>query len=139
MPGKLEWLNESLRTWGRWTSAIPMVLESSEEVSFTASDGRDICIHETDRSGAVLLSSVDNDPRPLMGYGDPEVFLTIVFATGDEEELGGPLHTPIRVDGVRTLRLNLRILVGNEAPLSIDYAVFVNAHCIFERLSEHGF
>ena len=116
-----------------------MVLESSEEVSFTATDGRDICIHEVDRSGSVLLSSVDPDPRPLMGYGDPEVFLTIVFATGLEEDLSGPLHTPIRVDGVRTLRLNLRILIGNEALPSIDYIAVASAHCIFERLSEQGF
>lgn len=139
MAGKLEWLNESVRTWGRWTAAQSMDLEFSDEVSFTATEGRDICIHETDRSGSVLLSSVDADPRPLMGYGDPEVFLTIVFATGLEEELSAPLHTPIRVDGVSTLRLNLRILIGHEALTSIDYAVWVNAHCIFERLSEHGF
>ncbi|HET6642962.1 MAG TPA: hypothetical protein VFG93_06775, partial [Gaiellaceae bacterium] len=96
MAGKLEWLNESVRTWGRWTAAQSMDLEFSDEVSFTATEGRDICIHETDRSGSVLLSSVDADPRPLMGYGDPEVFLTIVFATGLEEELSAPLHTPIR-------------------------------------------
>jgi hypothetical protein len=137
--GKLESLNVSARSWGRWTAAISMDHEYSEEVSFTAADGRDICVHETDRSGSVLLSSVDANPRPLVGYGDPEVFLTIVFATGVEEELFGPVHTPIRFDGVSTLRLNLRVLIGNEALLSIDYVVWANAHCIFERLSEHGF
>ena len=94
MTGKLEWLNVRRESWGRWTAAIPMVLESSDEVSFTATEGRDICIHETDRSGSVLLSSVDSDPRPLMGYGDPEVFLTIVFATGLEEELSAPSPRP---------------------------------------------
>jgi hypothetical protein len=139
MAGKLEWLNESVRMWGRWTAAVPMEREFSEEVTFTAEDGRDICIHETDRSGSVLLSTVDEDPRPLTGYGDPEVYLTIVFASGVEEELSAPVHTPIRVDGVRTLRLNLRVLVGHEALDSIDYAVWANAHCIFERLSEQGF
>jgi hypothetical protein len=51
----------------------------------------------------------------------------------------GPLHTPIRVDGVSTLRLNQRILVGNDALLSIDHIAFMSAHCIFERLSEQGF
>ena len=132
--GKLEWLNDSVST-----AAIPMFLDSSEEVSFTATEGRDIRIHEIDRSGSVLLSSVDRDPRPLMGYGDAEVFLTIGFATGLEEDLSGPLHTPIRVDGVSTLRLNLRIAIGNDALTSIDYMVLVSAHCIFERLSEHGF
>jgi hypothetical protein len=33
----------------------------------------------------------------------------------------------------------MRILIGHEAVTSIDYAVWVNADCIFERLSEHGF
>ncbi|MGC1954110.1 MAG: hypothetical protein WA970_16365 [Gammaproteobacteria bacterium] len=139
MTGKLEWLNESAYRSGRWTAAIPYVIEQSDEVSFTATEGRDICIHEIDRSGSVLLSSVEPDPRPLMGYGDAEVFLTIFFATGLQEDLSGPLHTPIRVDGVSTLRLNLRILIGHEALDSIDYHVVVSAHCIFERLSEHGF
>ena len=108
-------------------------------MSFSATDGRDICIHEIERSGSVLLSSVDSDPRPLMGYGDAEVFVTVVFASGLDEDLAGPLHTPIRVDGVSTLRLNQRILVGNEALVSIDYSAFTSAHCIFERLSERGF
>jgi hypothetical protein len=139
MTGKLEWLNESVYRWGRWTAAIPQVIESSEEVSFTAEEGRDICIHEIDRSGSVLLSTVEPDPRPLMGYGDAEIFVTISFATGLDEDLSGPLHTPIRVDGVSNLRLNLRILVGHESLDSIDYIAVVSAHCIFERLSEHGF
>jgi hypothetical protein len=71
MTGKLEWLNESAYTWGRWTAGVPHVIEQSDEVSFTATEGRDICIHEIDRS--------------------------------------------------------------------IDYHVVVSAHCVFERLSEHGF
>jgi hypothetical protein len=137
--GKLEWLNDRVAQWGRWTAAIPFVIESSDEVSFSSTDGRDICIHEIDRSGSVLLSSVDSNPRPLMGFGDSEVFVTIVFATGVEEDLAGPLHTPIRVDGVSTLRLNQRILIGNDALTSIDHIAFVSAHCIFERLSEHGY
>ena len=139
MTGKLEWLNDSVGQWGRWTAAAPFFIESSEEVSFTATDGRDICIHEIDRSGSVLFSTVDSNPRPLVAYGEPEVFVTIVFASGLEEELAGPLHTPIRVDGVSTLRLNQRVLIGIDALLSIDYIAFVSAHCIFERLSEHGF
>jgi hypothetical protein len=139
MTGKLEWLNDRVGQWGRWTAAAPFYIESSEEVSFTATDGRDICIHEIDRSGSVLMSSVDSNPRPLTGYGEPEVFVTIVFASGTEEDLAGPLHTPIRVDGVSTLRLNQRVLIGIDALLSIDYIAFVSAHCIFERLSEQGF
>jgi hypothetical protein len=33
----------------------------------------------------------------------------------------------------------MRLLIGNDAQPSIDYIVVVSAHCIFERLSEHGF
>ena len=87
----------------------------------------------------MLLSTVDPDPRPLVANGDAEVFVIVVFATGEEEELSGPLHTPIRVDGVTTLRLNMRILIGNEALPSIDHIAVASAHCIFERLSEHGY
>ncbi len=139
MTGKVEWLNDSVFQWGRWTAAAPFVIESSDEVSFTATEGRDIYIHEVDRSGSVLLTSVDPNPQPLASFGDPGVFLTITFATGLVEELSGPLHTPIRVDGVQTLRLSQRILIGNDSLVSIDYIAVVDAHCIFERLSDQGF
>ena len=139
MTGKVEWLNDSVFQWGRWTAAAPFVIESSDEVSFTATEGRDIYIHEVDRSGSILLSSVDPNPQPLTSFGDTGVFLTITFATGVEEELSGPLHTPIRVDGVRTLRLNQRILIGIDALVNINYIAVVDAHCIFERLSKQGF
>jgi len=62
-----------------------------------------------------------------------------VFATGEEEELSGPLRTPIRIDGVSALRLNVRILIGIDALPSIDYIAVASGHCIFERLSEHGY
>jgi hypothetical protein len=88
--------------------------------------------HETDRSGAVLLSPVGG---PLMGYGrrglsdnhfrDPP---------GGYEYRSAPLHTPIRVDKVRTLRLSVLIPIGNAACTGANYTAFVNAHCIFERL-----
>ena len=139
MTGKLEWLNESVYRWGRWTAAVPFAIHQWGETSFSATDGRDICIHEIDRSGSVLLSTVETDPRPLVANGDAEVFVTVVFATGEEEELSGPLRTPIRVDGVSALRLNVRVLVGIDALPSIDYIAVASAHCIFERLSEHGF
>jgi len=42
----------------------------------------------------VLLSTVDPDPRPLVANGDAEVFVTVVFASGDEEELSGPSTHP---------------------------------------------
>ena len=93
-----------LHRCGRWTAAAPFAIHQWGEVSFSATDGRDICIHEIDRSGSVLLSTVDPDPRPLVANGDAEVFATVVFATGEGEELSGPLRTPIRIDGVSALR-----------------------------------
>jgi hypothetical protein len=133
MAGKLEWLNHYVPVSGQWTAGQPMVLESSNQVSFTAAAGRDLRFHETDRSGSVLLSPFGG---PLMGYGDAEVFLTIIFATppGGQEYRSAPLHTPIRVDSVQTLRLSVLIPIGNAACTSVDYTAFVNAHCIFERL-----
>jgi hypothetical protein len=136
MTAKLEWLNHYVPLSGQWTAGDPMVLESWNEVSFSAAAGRDLRIHETERSGSVLLSPVGG---PLMGYGDAEVFLTVIFANppggpGGSEYRSAPLHTPIRVDNVRTLRLSLLIPIGNAACTSVYYTAFVNAHCIFERL-----
>ena len=133
MTAKLEWLNHYVPVSGQWSAGQPMILESSNQVSFTAAAGRDLRIHETDRSGSVLLSPVGG---PLMGYGDAEVFLTIVFATppGGQEYLSAPLHTPFQVKHVQTLRLSVLIPIGNAACTSVTYTAYVNAHCIFERL-----
>lgn len=136
MTAKLEWLNHYVPQSGQWIPGQPLVIESWNEVSFSAAAGRDLRIHETDRSGSVLLSPVGG---PLMGYGEAEVFLTLTFANppagpGGFEYWSAPLHTPIRVDHVRKLRLSLLIPIGNAACTSVDYTAFVNAHCIFERL-----
>jgi hypothetical protein len=135
MTAKLEWLNHYVPVSGQWTAGDPMVLESWNEVSFSAAAGRDLRIHETDRSGSVLLSPVGT----LMGYGDAEVFLTVFFANppggpGGFEYRSAPLHTPIRVDHVSKLRLSVVIPIGNAGCASVNYTAFVNAHCIFERL-----
>jgi len=105
-------------------------------MSFSATAGRNLRIHETDRSGSVLLSPAGG---PLMGYGDAEVFLTLTYANapagpGGSEYWSAPLHTPIRVDHVRKLRLSLLFTIGNAACTSVDWTAYVNAHCIFERL-----
>jgi hypothetical protein len=131
MAAKLEWLNHYVPVSGYWQPGQPHVLESSNQVAFTAAAGRDLRIHETDRSGSVLLSPVGAD---LVGYGDAEVFLTITYAAGGFEYLSAPLHTPFQVKGVKTLQLTILIPIGNNACTSVGYTAFVNAHCIFERL-----
>jgi hypothetical protein len=127
----LEWLNHFVPVSGQWTAGQPMFLESSNEVSFTAAAGRDLRIHESSRSGSVLLLPVGG---ALIAYGDAEVFLTIVFAAGGYEYRSAPLNTPILVEGVRTLRLSLLIPIGNPGCTSVNYTAYVNGHCIFERL-----
>jgi hypothetical protein len=129
----LEWLNHYVDQSGQWSAGQTMHLESSNDVTFTATTGRDLRIHETSRSGSVLLSPQGGE---LMGYGDAEVFLTISFADTSKpsQYRSAPLATPIEVEGVRNLRLSLLIPIGNPGCASVQYRALVNAHCIFERL-----
>jgi hypothetical protein len=129
----LEWLNHHVYQSGQWAAGQPMHLESSNDVTFTAAGGRDLRLHETSRSGSVLLSPQGGE---LIGYGDAEVFLTISFAdtTKLSQYRSAPLATPVEVDGVRNLRLSLLIPIGNPACSSVQYMAIVNGHCIFERL-----
>ena len=127
----LEWLNHYVPVSGQWLPGQPLVLESWNEVAFTQPGGRNLRIHETSRSGSVLLSGAGG---PLLGYGDAEVYLTVAYAAGGFEYRSAPLHTPIQVQGVSNLRLSVLVPVGNSACTSVDYTAFVNAHCIFERL-----
>jgi hypothetical protein len=127
----LEWLNHFVDQGGEWTPGQADYLSSSAEVNFTATGGRDIRVHETARSGSVLLSATGG---ALMGYGDAEVFLTIFYADGRQEYRSAPLSTPVPIDSVRTLRLTLLITIGNAGSTSIKWRAFVNAHCIYERL-----
>lgn len=127
----LEWLNHFVDQGGTWAPGQPEYLSSYQEVNFTAPAGRDLRIHETARSGSVLLSPVGG---ALTSYGDAEVFLTVTFADGRQEYRSAPTATPIRIDGVRTLRLTLLITIGNAGCSSINWRALVNGHCIFERL-----
>jgi hypothetical protein len=127
----LEWLNHYVYQSGQWSAGQPMSIDSYNEVTFTATAGRDLRIHETSRSGSVLLSGQGG---PLEGYGDAEVYLTVTFAAGGSQYRSAPIGTPIQVDGVRTLRLSLLIPIGNPGCTTVDYMAIVNAHCIFERL-----
>jgi hypothetical protein len=129
----LEWLNHFVAQSGQWMPGQPEWLESSKEVNFTATGGRDIRVHETARSGSVLLSPEGGD---LTSYGDAEVFLTIIYAAGGQpqEHRSAPTKTPMQIDGVRTLRLSLLVPIGNAGCTTIRWTTFVNGHCIFERL-----
>jgi hypothetical protein len=131
MAPPLEWLNHFVYQSGQWTAGQPVHLESYNEVTFSATAGRDLRIHESSRSGSVLLSPAGG---ALLGYGDAEVFLTIFYAAGGSEYRSAPLRTPVKVAGVRTLRLSLLVPIGNAACASVDYTAMVNGHCIFERL-----
>lgn len=124
-----EWLNHFVDIGGQWTPGQPEHIVSSAEVSFPGTNGRDIRLHETARSGSVLLSPVGG---ALSSYGDAEVFLTIIFADLHEEYRSAPLTTTIEIKKVRTLRLNLLIPIGNAGCTSITYRTLVNAHCVYE-------
>lgn len=129
----LEWLNHFVDQSGQWSTGQPMHLESSNDITFTAAGGRDLRLHETSRSGSVLLSPQGGE---LIGYGDAEVYLTITFADTSKpsQYRSAPLSTPIEVDGVRNLRLSLLIPIGNPGCSSVQYMAIVNGHCVFERL-----
>jgi hypothetical protein len=127
----LEWLNHFVDTGGQWLPGQPDFFQSYAEENFTGTKGRDLRLHETARSGSVLLSPVGG---ALTAYGDAEVFLTLIFADMTSRYLSAPLTTPIRVNDVRTLRLNLLITVGNPGCNSITWRTLVNAHCVYERM-----
>jgi hypothetical protein len=124
-----ELLNEFVDTGGQWTSGQPEYFIRSKDESFGA-NGRDIKIHETARSGCVVLSPVGGD---LSSYGDAEVFLTIIYTNGSSEYLSAPLTTSIEFKKVQTLRLNFLFVIGNTGCQSITWRAMVNAHCIYER------
>jgi hypothetical protein len=127
----LEWLNHFIDTGGQWLPGQPAFYQSSNQETFPDANGRDIRLHETARSGSVLLSPVGG---ALTSYGDAEVYLTIIFADGTSRYLSAPLRTPIRVNNVRTLQLFLLVPIGNVGCTSVTWRTLVNAHCIYERL-----
>ena len=129
----LEWLNHHVYQSGQWSAGQPMHLESWNDITFSAANGRDLRLHETSRSGSVLLSPQGGE---LIGYGDAEVFLTVSFADTSKpfQYRSAPLHKPIEVEGVQNLRLSLLFPIGNPGCSSVEYMAVVNGHCIFERL-----
>jgi hypothetical protein len=137
----LEWLNHHIADGGVWQSGQfppqPSYYQTFSQVTFPDANGRNLRIHETARSGSVLLTPVGGT---LASYGDAEVYLNIIFANGATGYRSAPITRPIEESNVRTLQLFLLITIGNEPPgaasplASITWRAYVNAHCIFERL-----
>ena len=121
-------LNHYLDAEGEWRRAQPELLKSGKSVKFKSEIVR---IHETSRSGAALLSPVD---ERLTSYGDAEVYLKIIHTDGSFEYLSAPLNTPIDFSNVDELELNILYVVGNVACDRIFYRALFNAHCIYEVL-----
>src|SRR5262249_15601549 len=102
-----------------WIIAPPDILQL---------DGKPVRIHESDRSGAVLMSA-----QGLVCYGDAEVYLKINFPGTPPtfRYLSAPLHTPVDVVGVRSVVL---LLLPLPVPAGTHYNALVNAHCVYELL-----
>jgi hypothetical protein len=86
--------------------------------------GFTVTLLETDRSGSVLITR-----EGITSYGDPEVFLNIIYNDGSSRFFSAPLHTSFELQGVRTLELSVLFLTG---PAGTPYRALVNAHCIYE-------
>lgn len=123
-----ELLNHFINTQGNWQTGQMMSVESLKAVNI---GNRDVRIHETSRSGGVTLSATGG---PLMGYGDPEVFVKITYASAATEYLSAPLRTPLEFKAVAKLELGIAYAVGNHGVSRVAYAVCINAHCIFEKI-----
>ena len=83
-------------------------------------------IWESDRSGSVVMTQ-----NGLSSYGDSEVYLKINFQNNTFRYLSAPLHTPVIVQNVASLELNIIFLVGSPGT---PYHALVNAHCVYEVL-----
>jgi len=124
-----EWLNHHANLEGQWQQGQPEFVKSSNKVTL---GGVSVRIYETAASGAVILSPVGT---PLSSYGGAEVYLKVVFSNRRSKLLSAPLGTPIELEHVESLELNLLCPVGNAAATSVSYRALVNGHCIYETLS----
>ena len=93
-------------------------------------NGASVRILETDRSGVVRVTAVTPQSTQAV-YGNAEVFLTITFQDGSSRYLSAPLHTPVDVANVASLRLGLIFDAGSPGT---SYRALVNAHCVYEIL-----
>jgi hypothetical protein len=116
-----QWLNLYTDLTGVSTASGTVTVTESIDVH-----GRSVNLLETDRSGSVIISR-----EGLASYGDPEVYLNIIFTNGTTRYLSAPLHTAFEIEEVRTLELCVTFLTG---PAGTPYRALVNAHCIYQLL-----
>ena len=123
------WLNHFVDKEGKWVSGQPDYFKSSKSGDI---GGKNVRLYETSVGGSVLLSPSN---KTLTSYGIAEVYLKIFFSTGQWCYLSAPLRTPIDLQDVKEIELNLLITVGNPACDEITYRAFVNGHCVYELIS----
>lgn len=124
-----EWLDLTVNTQGKWKSTGPQHLTWTTAVDL---DDAAICVHETSRSGMVVLSAAD---KQLTACGGAAVYLTISFTQDPPKTISAPLQAPIELSHVRRIELSVAVLVGNPASTSVTYDVLVNAHCVYEKIA----
>jgi hypothetical protein len=132
-PAPAEQLHLCLDREGEWLPGQPAHLKAQ---SIVALGGRNVRIHEAECSGAALLSGTSSPilgAKPVVGTGEAELYLKIVFAGGGFEYLATPLRAPREFHGVRELELAILCVVGHQACTAVRYRAFFDAHCLFER------
>jgi len=117
----IDWLNVFIDQGGNAPASQWIKLGDITQLNATA-----VRILESDRSGSVFVTQ-----NGLSSYGDPEVYLKINFANNTFRYLSAPVHTPVIVQNVASLELNIIALVG---PPGAPYRALVNAHCVYEVL-----
>jgi hypothetical protein len=115
------WLNTFIDQSGN--SPASQWIKQSDVAVLNANTVR---IIESDRSGSVVMTQ-----NGLSSYGDSEVYLKINFRDNSFRYLSAPVHTPVEVQNVYSLELDIIFLVG---PPGTPYRALVNAHCVYEVL-----
>lgn len=85
-----------------------------------------VSILETDRSGAVVIETYEGESAV---YGDVEVYLVLDRAEREARYLSAPLHTKVKVKGLRRIQL---VILAPAGPVGATYHALCNAHCVFE-------
>ena len=116
-----DWLNVFIDQSGNSPATQWIKLSDSAVLN-----GKTVRIFESERSGSIVLTQ-----NGISSYGDPEVHLKINLQNGNFRYLSAPLHTPVDVQNVASLELDIICLVG---PPGAAYRALVNAHCVYQVL-----